>query len=139
METYFVPCIQTRIWLKVLYLCSKIILSELHKYMSNYWAVVGQIKCFSSVTLQGSVQLDSINQNNRMFIEMFIVYWMFIYFIIEYSNLRNWNKTNPSLGLASVCMDSHLLFSCRRLLYSKVFFSHTMFTKIILLPLQTVN
>lgn len=72
--------------------------------------VTSYMECFSSVTLQGSVQLDSINQNNWMFIEMFIVYLMFIYFIIEYFNLRNWKKTNPSHGLASVCMKSHLLF-----------------------------
>lgn len=84
--------------------------------------VTSYMECFSSVTLQGSVQLDSINQNNWMF--YWNVYWMFIYFIIEYINLRNWNKTNPSLGLASVCMESHLLFNCRRLFYSKVFFAH---------------
>lgn len=33
--------------------------------------VTSYMECFSSVTLQGSVQLDSINQNNRMFIELF--------------------------------------------------------------------
>lgn len=33
--------------------------------------VTSYMECYSSVTLQGSVQLDSINQNNRMFIELF--------------------------------------------------------------------
>lgn len=33
--------------------------------------VTSYTECFSSVTLQGSVQLDSINQNNRMLIELF--------------------------------------------------------------------